>query len=135
MTALVDRAPALLGWGLGWLGVLAVVGWVLRSRWRSASLVGHVAGAVPVAVGLSGALRGALGLGDLLDAALLSVALHGLVAVVAGRIAGALLGAADSHDVADAPGGGEVRAFQRGDVPVRSAGSISREPGAPKDDP
>ena len=98
MDALLPRLPSIAGWGLAWLIVCVAVLLVRRRSRVAPLLVVHAAVAVPVATLLSGGLRGALGLGEVVDAGLIGLGLHLAAVVLAGRGYGIILGAAEQDE-------------------------------------
>ena len=122
MDALLPRLPSLAGWGLAWLVVLAACLVGLRLQRRGPMLVAHAAVAVPVATLLSGALRGALGLGEVVDAALLGLGLHIAGVLLAGWGAGLAFGAWETEASARPERPGSRRADSR---PARASGASS----------
>jgi hypothetical protein len=96
--ALMDRLPALLGWAGGFAVVLVVA--TLLARRRQPMVVVQAAAAVPIANVVSGSLRGVIGQGDAVDAALIALGIHGLVAVATAWGSGIVFGAVKPEDLA-----------------------------------
>jgi hypothetical protein len=127
---LLPRLPALAGWAAAW-AVVVVAGLLATPRGqRSAGAVAQAAAAVPVAHLLSGSLRGAVGMGDVADAALLGLLAHGAIAGVTSWLRAVIAGGDEPAPPSDPPPSTAPRATSGPGSPSRP-GSPSPSPSSP----